>query len=190
MRGYLTPTGPEDPLDLQHLKPYEASAIDAVGTIIEFWGFKRNQGRVWALLYLRGRPLSAGELQEELGLSKGAVSMITRELEQWGVIHRTRSTRSRAWRFEAEQDLMAMVRRVVESRERTVIGRVRVDLAEAEAAAARMGEHADVERLGRMRAVADLVDTSVSVFLQTAQLDLMDAVRALRVPEADRVVDT
>ena len=42
------------------LARWEAIAVDAVGNCIEFWGFKRNQGRVWALLYLRGTPMSAG----------------------------------------------------------------------------------------------------------------------------------
>ena len=189
MRGYLTPTDGADGADLSRLAPWEAQAVDAVGIIIEFWGFKRNQGRVWALLYLRGRPLSAGELQDELGLSKGAVSMITRELEQWGVIHRIRTPRSRAWRFEAEQDLMAMVRRVVESREQTVISRVRTDLANAEAAAALSGRPADAERVAKMRQVADLVDVSVSLFLQTAHLDLLEAVNALRISAPEAAAD-
>ena len=189
MRGYLTPTDSADGADLSRLAPWEAQAVDAVGIIIEFWGFKRNQGRVWALLYLRGRPLSAGELQDELGLSKGAVSMITRELEQWGVIHRIRTPRSRAWRFEAEQDLMAMVRRVVESREQTVISRVRTDLANAEAAAALSGRPADAERVAKMRQVADLVDVSVSLFLQTAHLDLLEAVNALRISAPEAAAD-
>lgn len=184
MRGYLSQPGPTDALDAPELRPWEAQAIEAVGTVIEFWGFKRNQGRVWALLYLRARPLSAGEVQGELGLSKGAVSMITRELEQWGVIHRTRASRSRAWRFEAEQDLMAMVRRVVEARERVVIGRVRADLAEAEATATKTGGPLDVDRVARMRQVADLVDHSVTIFIETAHLDLLDAVAALRAPAA------
>ena len=60
--------------------------MDAVGNVIEFWGFKRNQGRVWALLYLRGEPLTAGEIERELELSKGGVSMLLRDLERWGVI--------------------------------------------------------------------------------------------------------
>ena len=64
-----------------NLAPWEALVVETIGNVIGFWNFKRNQGRVWALLYLRDRPLSAGELQEALGLSKGASSMITRELE-------------------------------------------------------------------------------------------------------------
>ena len=31
------------------LAPWEALVVDAVGNVIDFWKFKRNQGRVWAL---------------------------------------------------------------------------------------------------------------------------------------------
>jgi DNA-binding transcriptional regulator GbsR (MarR family) len=64
------------------LPRWEALAIDAVGNVIEFWGFKHNQGRVWAVLYLRGMSMTATQLEEELGLSKGAVSMLVRDLER------------------------------------------------------------------------------------------------------------
>ena len=47
------------------LLPWEALVVDAVGSVIDFWKFKRNQGRVWALLYLRGRALSAAEILEK-----------------------------------------------------------------------------------------------------------------------------
>src|SRR5437870_5171843 len=80
------------------LEPWEALVVDAVGNTIDFWRFKRNHGRVWALLYLRGRALSAAEIQEALGLSKGAVSMVTREIESWGVIHRARAPGDATWR--------------------------------------------------------------------------------------------
>ena len=40
------------------LARWEQIAIEAVGDVIEFWGFKRNQGRVWALLYLRDEGLT------------------------------------------------------------------------------------------------------------------------------------
>ncbi len=59
--GYLVADDEGSPLGT-----WEALAVDAVGGVIEFWGFKRNQGRLWALLYLRDVALSATELQTEL----------------------------------------------------------------------------------------------------------------------------
>lgn len=172
-----------DPVqELGRLLPWESQAVDAVGTAIEFWGFKRNQGRLWALLYLRGRAMAASEIQDELGLSKGAVSMITRELEQWGVLRRVRAGRSRAWHFQAEQDLMAMVARVFQTREKPMVARVQAELAQAETAA--QADPAtpapDLDRLARMRAVATLVGQSMELFLSSAQLDLSPAMGALQ----------
>src|SRR5260370_19647799 len=80
------------------LARWEQIAIDAVGDVIEFWGFKRNQGRVWALLYLHDEALPASAIGRTLGLSKGAVSMLIRGLERWRVIRRARGPGASAWR--------------------------------------------------------------------------------------------
>src|SRR5215467_294282 len=45
---------------------------DAVGALMEFWGFKRVMGRLWTVLYLSGEPLTAAELCERLAISSGA----------------------------------------------------------------------------------------------------------------------
>ena len=44
------------------LWPSEAAVSDVVGKLIEFWGFKRNMGRIWSVLYLSPDPLSAEEI--------------------------------------------------------------------------------------------------------------------------------
>src|SRR5688572_21431898 len=44
------------------LWPSEAAVSDVVGRLIEFWGSKRNMGRIWAVLYLSPEPLSAEDL--------------------------------------------------------------------------------------------------------------------------------
>jgi DNA-binding transcriptional regulator GbsR (MarR family) len=64
----------------------ELLVTDLIGRLIEFWGFKRNMGRVWAVLYLSPDPLSAKDLQAALQLSTGAVSMTLAELGRWGVV--------------------------------------------------------------------------------------------------------
>ncbi|MBN1335948.1 MAG: transcriptional regulator [Deltaproteobacteria bacterium] len=170
----LSPSKPERPA-------WEDLALEAVGTVIEFWGFKRNQGRVWALLYLRGQALSAAQIQHGLALSKGATSVLVRELEHWGVLRRVRRGSDRTWRFEAEQDLMAMVRRVLEHREGTLVSRVTADLARAEALV-RQDRAATPEvraRVGRMLALARATEHALDVFRRTAHLDAAPVVEAL-----------
>ena len=68
------------------LWPSEAAVSDAVGRLMEFWGFKRNMGRIWSVLYLSPEPLSAEDLRQALRLSSGAVSMTLSELARWGVV--------------------------------------------------------------------------------------------------------
>jgi HTH-type transcriptional regulator, glycine betaine synthesis regulator len=156
------------------MEPWEALAVDAVGNVIDFWKFKRNQGRVWALLYLRGRALSASELQDALGLSKGAVSMLVRELEQWNVVRRVRSPSDDISRYSAETDLMKMVSGVIAEREAKLVAAVRADLQQAQRMAA--SQPAEVrERLTRLLSLANMVDTSLKAFLATMRLDVASA---------------
>jgi len=166
------------------LLPWEALVVDAVGNTIDFWHFKRNHGRVWALLYLRGRALSASDIQAALGLSKGAVSMVTRELEQWGVIHRARTPGDATWRFVAETDLMRMIRRVIEEREAAFVTRVRSDLETAEKLAREDGDVPPevLARVTRMRQLAGFVDKALRAFLLTARLDVGSALNVLQEP--------
>src|SRR5260370_32170896 len=98
------------------LARWEQMAMDGVGDVIEFWGFKRNQGRVWALLYVHGEALPASAIERTLGLSKGAVSMLIRDLERWSVIRGERSAGDSAWRYRAETELIRFVTRGVEQR--------------------------------------------------------------------------
>jgi DNA-binding transcriptional regulator GbsR (MarR family) len=178
MKGYLwtesLPGAVVSTGDRGHLRNWEAVAIDAVGNVIEFWGFKRNQGRVWALLYLRDVALTAAEIERELELSKGGVSMLLRDLERWGVILRVRTPGDAAWRYKAEVDLMQMARRVIEEREFAFIARIRADLSEAHklAAAAPGTSKEQLQRLARMETVAEATETALKLFLSTSRLDV------------------
>jgi len=168
----LAPSAQATP-NISPLLPWEDRVVNAVALTIEFWGFKASHGRVWALLYLRGDALTAAELEAVLGLSKGSVSMSARELEQWGVIHRTRTGADDAWRFAAEINLFTMVSRVLQQRELAFIARVEADL-EVALAAAKQGQAtpAQLDRLRRMQTLASRLRRALEAFIKTAQLDL------------------
>lgn len=153
---------------------WESMAIDAVGNVIEFWGFKRNQGRVWALLYLRDEAMTAADIEKELELSKGGVSMLIRDLERWGVVLRVRLHGDSSWHYRAETDLMQMARRVIEEREFTFIARIRADLAEARKLAEQdpATPKPKIERIRRMESVAEATETALTIFLKTSRFDV------------------
>lgn len=99
----------------------EVLVSDVVGRLIEFWGFKRNMGRVWAVLYLSPTPLSAEDLRHALHLSSGAVSMTLSELSRWGVVRRVWVQGERKDFYAAEVQLWRMISRVYNERERSEV---------------------------------------------------------------------
>jgi DNA-binding transcriptional regulator GbsR (MarR family) len=97
--------------------PAVLEVADAVGALMESWGFKRNMGRMWAVLYLDDHPQSAADLGERLGLSTGAVSMLLTELLQWGIVKKAWVVGERREHYEAETSIWKMVSRVFRDRE-------------------------------------------------------------------------
>jgi HTH-type transcriptional regulator, glycine betaine synthesis regulator len=108
----------EDPSPpIRELWPSEVLVTDVIGRLIEFWGFKRNMGRVWALLYLSPLPLTAQEIRDGLQLSAGAVSMTLGDLSRWGVVRKVWIQGDRRDHFTAEVHLWRMISRVFRERE-------------------------------------------------------------------------
>lgn len=95
----------------------ELLVADAVGRLIEFWGFRSVMGRCWAILYLSEDPLPAQEICSRLSISSGSASMALADLEKWGVVHRGRVPGERRDYFRAETDIWKMVSRVFRERE-------------------------------------------------------------------------
>ncbi len=115
----------------------ERLAADAVGDVIEYWGFRKALGRVWTVLYLSGAPLPAAELGERLSMSAGAVSTALTELQRWGVVRRVWLPGERREFFEAETDLWRMISKVINERERHLASGVKARLGDARALLAR-----------------------------------------------------
>ena len=105
---------------------------DAVGALMESWGFKRNMGRMWTVLYLEDHPLTAADLGERLGLSTGAVSMLLAELMQWGIVKKAWVVGERREHYEAETSIWKMVSRVFRERELRWVRTAQDELASAQ----------------------------------------------------------
>ncbi len=160
----------------------EALVSDVVGRIIEFWGFKRNMGRVWAVLYLSPEPLTAPDLRDALRLSSGAVSMILADLARWGVVRRVWIQGDRRDHFAAEVHLWRMISRVLSEREKSEIVVFIESCEEAlrfldgKAKAGEAGERARAElQIERIRALLELARMGKKLLdglLKSAKLDV------------------
>lgn len=130
--------------------PAVLAVADAVGALIEAWGFKRNMGRMWAVMYLEDHPLTAAELGERLGLSSGAVSMLLSELLQWGAVKKAWVVGERREHYEPETSIWKMVSRVFRERELRWIHT-------AQAAFEQAGEELEPSRDARRKLIAERI---------------------------------
>src|SRR4051794_30566716 len=152
---------------------------DAVGALIEFWGFKRVMGRVWALLYLRADALSAAEVCDQLSISAGAASMALSELEHWAVVRRIRRQGDRREYFEAETDIWKMISRVLRERELQQIDRLLEVFERAREKLRAMATGSDrnrledmLERLGKLTDLARIGRGLLMAMVQQGRVDL------------------
>jgi DNA-binding transcriptional regulator GbsR (MarR family) len=112
----------QDPRDSQPLwREAELRAADAVGRLMEFWGFRRHMGRLWTILYLSPEPMTTTELAETLQLSSSAVSLSLGELVHWGAVRKTWRPGERKDFYQAESSVWKLLRRVYERRELNLI---------------------------------------------------------------------
>lgn len=154
---------------------------DAVGRLIEFWGFKRNMGRIWTVLFLSDDPLTAKDLQERLQLSSGAVSMTVGELARWGVVKKVWVQGDRRDFFVAEGNFWKMISRVLAERERVEILEAIDAMEEALEYARAKGKVGDertrrraqrqVERIGQLLELARLGRRLLDALLERARVD-------------------
>lgn len=173
------------------LSDAEIAVSDAVGRLMEFWGFKRNMGRVWAVMYLSPGALTAAELKDLLQISSGAVSMTLAELMRWGVVKKVWVQGERKDYFVAETALWRMISRVLGERERAEIASA-VDAFEAAMSvleARRTSDRIDDEQrsridlqLRRVRALHELAKlgrTLLDALVSTGKVDAEPLTRFL-----------
>jgi DNA-binding transcriptional regulator GbsR (MarR family) len=171
------------------LWPSELAVSDVIGRLIQFWGFKRNMGRVWSVLYLSPEPLTAEDLRILLKLSSGAVSMTLSELSRWGVVRKVWVQGERKDFFTAEVQLWRMISRVFNEREKTEIASAIEAFEEALVELAGPLRSADEttrvraelqrERITHLLELARLGQRLLDALLSTAKLDAEPLVRFL-----------
>lgn len=163
---------------------------EAIGRLMQFWGFKRPMGRLWTILYLSPEPVAAADLAETLHMSSGAVSMALSELEKWGAVTRTWIPGDRKDYFVAESSVWKMVRRVVRERELGLVKDFAASLAEAESelGAPSTQDNEDLRRAlsykrDRLRRLQQLSRAGESLLTALVAGDSVDPLALLRDPD-------
>lgn len=168
-------TGPYDPERDPYIK-LKNDLGDLLGDLMQFWGFGRPLGRIWAWLYLTPSPLTAKELQSSLSLSAGAVSMALKELKYWGVIKTLPQPGRKADQYTAETNILPVIIKVFREREMEFIQRALRVIEAAEQAVKETPGDKDLRaffqyRLGRLMRLARMGQQLLSALLQLRSPD-------------------
>jgi DNA-binding transcriptional regulator GbsR (MarR family) len=164
----------------------ELAVADAIGRLIEFWGFKRPMGRVWTLLYLSPEPLGASELAERLSMSQSAVGLTLGELSEWGVVKKAWRPGERRYFFAAETSITKLIRRVLRERELVLLREVGGALEGAERALPKSAKSKKErsalgfkrERIARLLSLARLGESLIAALAAGEAVDPMPVLRA------------
>ena len=89
--------------------------VDVCGRLAQALDFPRSAGEIYGLLYLAPEPMSAPEICSALSISKGSVSMGTRQLLALGFIRKVWLQQERKDYFEAVLELGNLIRSAYDS---------------------------------------------------------------------------
>ncbi|MCS7036897.1 MAG: transcriptional regulator [Saprospiraceae bacterium] len=90
--------------------------IEAWGRMANVWGIPPAMARVHALLLISPEPLTAEEVQQQLGISVGSANTNLRKLVEWELISKKNLPGERRERFEAEKNMWVMVQKIIAHR--------------------------------------------------------------------------
>ncbi len=83
--------------------------VELIGNMGAGLGLSKAACQLYALLYIKAKPLSLDAMSEELGTSKGNVSVNIRALERWGAVKKVWKKGSRKDYYRAEEDIGKIV---------------------------------------------------------------------------------
>lgn len=154
----------------------ELLAADAIGDIIEHWGFRKVLGRVWTVLFIAAEALPAATIGERLSMSAGATSMALTELQRWGVVKRVWRPGERKEFYEAETDFWRMISKVFDERERLLAESVRDRLERAahllrSSAAPGPLTRSSIDRVDRLLSFVVVAQASLDTFIKSRRVD-------------------
>lgn len=107
-----------------HLPRAYADLLQAVGSFIQYWGFKEVHGQIWACIFLADEPVDANHLIQQLKLSKAAVSLAIKDLLEYKVIQELEKTRPSTRKYVSNPALADVILNVLRLREKHMLNMV------------------------------------------------------------------
>ena len=121
------------------------------------WGVNRTVAQIHALLFLAGRPLTADDIVDTLGVARSNVSNSLKELQSWKLVRVSHVLGDRRDHFTALQDVWEIFRVIVEERKRREIDPTLSELREC-AIEGTQDRELDAAALARMQTTLDFLE--------------------------------
>ncbi len=83
--------------------------VELIGNMGAGLGLSKPACQLYALLFIKEKPLSLDAMAESLGISKGNVSVNIRALERWGAVKKVWKKGSRKDYYRAEEDIERII---------------------------------------------------------------------------------
>lgn len=95
------------------------SMLDGLGQLLDYFGFSKVMGQLYAAMLLSDKPLCLDDLVERLDISKANASMNMRTLENLGMVRQVwvRGSGGRRKFYEAETDFWTIITNIIKGRE-------------------------------------------------------------------------
>jgi DNA-binding transcriptional regulator GbsR (MarR family) len=158
----------------------EREVAETVGEFVQFWGFKRPMGRVWAVLYLSEGPLAVAHLADRLTMSSAAVGQALTELVRLGAVKKSWRAGERRDFFEAEPSVYKLIARILRERELAWLRETgtRLDRALESMSSSGVASDFEHERLAHLRDVAGAAERMLAMLITPQQVENILAKRS------------
>lgn len=103
------------------MTPMIESFVFHFGEMGSRWGFNRTVGQIYALLVLSKLPVSANDIADTLGISRGNVSMGLKELNSWQLVRTVHKAGDRKDYYHTKGSIWDMANKVFEERRKREI---------------------------------------------------------------------
>lgn len=145
--------------------------IDAWGALGSSWGVPRTMSQIHALLMISPEAMTTDEIMEDLGLSRGNVSMGLKALEDWGIIHLEYKHGERKKFYRSEKDVMKIATQIAKERKKRELEPIIDMLKDIENVKDPKAKQSDVDELNKMtsdiKEFAEKTDGMLSTFIKS-----------------------
>ena len=90
--------------------------IQSWGALGSAWGISRTMAQIHAILLLSPTSMTADEIMEELGISRGNASMSLKSLIEWGIVSKEYKAGERKEYFVADKDIYHVATQIAQER--------------------------------------------------------------------------